>query len=222
MWSPQTFTQVPFVYIVDSPSPRDLFEGYSIGMALRDALKALHIPHFYTLAVDKNMFTVALEEKLPNCILQKQTAFLTNAYPFIHLCMHGADEGIALTNGTYMQWPELRTMLFAHNKVKGYDPFVCMASCNGIRAAEMAHAFDSVYNHLIGNLGPVLQADVTVAYLAFYNHLFYKQATVDQAVTAMKAASGDNNFYYAIGQQEKYRKFQALKWPSSNYPPLSI
>ena len=210
---------IPFVYIIDSPSPKDLFEGYSIGMALRDALKAIRIPHYYTLAVNKDSLIEAMQQKLQFCVGQMQVTNGTDAFPFIHLCMHGANEGIALTSGEYLLWPELRQILFAHNSIKGYDPFLCMASCNGIAAHSMANAYDSAFNYLIGNTGAVLQSDVTVAYLSFYNHIFFKNATMDQAVGAMKTASGDQNFYFAIGQQIKNQRFQELV-VNKQYPPI--
>lgn len=204
---------IPFAYIIDSPSSHDLFEGYSIGMALRDTLRAIRIPTIYTLATNKNSFELAFTRKLQTCIQNFQTTPTSNAYPFIHLCMHGANEGIALTDNTFINWPHLRSLLMNHNIIKGYDPYVCMASCNGINASSMAHAYDSAFNFLVGNTGPVLQSDVTVAYLAFYNHIFYKGATIDQAVMAMRTASGDNNFYHACGQQIKSQQLQTMTAP---------
>ncbi|WP_072688639.1 hypothetical protein [Acinetobacter baumannii] len=210
----------PFVYIVDSPSSQDLFNGYSIGMALRDALDAIRIPCIYTLATNKQTFEQALQQKLQSSIFQYQTSPSVNAYPFIHLCMHGANEGIALTDNSYLNWSELRKNLFYHNQIKGYDPMVCMASCNGINGASMAHAYDSVFNVLIGNTDAVLQSDVTVAYLAFYNQIFNKNATLDQAIAAMRNATGDHNFYYSVGQQIKNQKLKEII--DQNTQPLSI
>ena len=209
--------QAPFVYIVDSPSPTDLFEGYSIGMALRDALKAIKIPHFYTLATNKEKLSMAMQQMLQKRINEMQAAHYVDAYPFIHLCMHGASQGIGLTDGSYLFWPELRNMLFAHNNSKGYDPLLCMASCEGIGATSMATASDGVFNLLIGNTSSVLQSDLTVAYLSFYNQIFYKNSNIDQAVNAMKIASGDHNFYYAAGQQIKNQRFSELI-SINNYP----
>lgn len=216
---PQTQNFIPFVYIVDSPSSRDLFDGYSIGMALRDALRAIRIPALYTLTTNKSTFDLAFTERLSACISQFQTTPTANAYPFIHLCMHGANNGIALTDTTFINWQELRNLLKNHNYIKGYDPYVCMASCNGINASNMAHAYDSAFNFLIGNTGPVLQSDVTAAYLAFYNYIFYKQASIDQAVMAMRVASGDNNFFHACGQNIKNQQLQTMSnppFPTSN------
>lgn len=142
-----------FVYIIDSPSPHDLFEGYTIGMALRDALKAIRIPHFYTLAANREMLNSAMQSKLMNCIHEMQSyGQAADAIPLIHLCMHGNNDGVGLTDkNDFLCWQELRHFLFSHNHIKGYDPFVCMASCNGINALNMAHAFDSVFSYLVGN-----------------------------------------------------------------------
>lgn len=200
----------PFVYIVDSPSSQDLFEGYSIGMALRDALKAIKIPCIYTLATDQATLNQAMIFKLQEAIQSHQPLPFQNAYPFIHLCMHGAPEGIALTNGTFIGWPYLRQLLLTHNAVKGSNPNVCMASCNGIYGSAMAQAHDSAFNFLIGNSDKVYQSDLTVGYLTFYHHFFNKAATVEQAIAAMKIASGDQNFYLEIGEEVKKRRMNEM------------
>ena len=212
----------PFVFLVDSPSHNDLYDGYSIGMALRDSLRAIRIPCIYTLATNKANLEVALKQRLPESINQFQPAANINAIPFIHLCMHGAHNGIALTDSTFLSWPDLRNLLLSHNHTKGFDPFVCMASCNGFNATNMANAFDSAFDVLIGNTGTVYQSDLTVAYMSFYNQLIYKMANLDQAVLAMRAASGDHNFYYALGQSVKNQRFAEMQHqtnPWSNTQP---
>ncbi|TYL42074.1 hypothetical protein [Dickeya sp. ws52] len=201
----------PFVFLVDSPNHNDLYDGYSIGMALRDALKAIRIPCVYTLATCKENFQAALNNRLLDAVCQMQHNASTNAIPFVHLCMHGSQPGVSLTDGSFFSWSELRNLLLSHNHVKGNDPYVCMASCNGFNATSMANAFDSAFNILIGNTGAVLQSDVTVAYMSFYNHLFYKAANFDQSVQAMRHASGDHNFYYAVGQQVKNQRFYEMQ-----------
>ncbi|HIF9499206.1 TPA: hypothetical protein ACX6SJ_003716 [Photobacterium damselae] len=197
----------PFVFLVDSPSSIDLFDGYSIGMALRDTLKAIKIPCYYTLATDPHTFNQAFSARLPQAIQELSLQTGLNAVPFIHLCMHGAPRGIQLTDKTSIDWLALRQLLLSHNQIKGFNPFVCMASCNGIHAQDMATAFDSAYSYLIGNTGAVYQSDVTVAYASFYNSVIHKRATVDNAVLSMRAASGDYNFYYASGEVIKNHKF---------------
>ncbi|MBF4227833.1 hypothetical protein PL85_16320 [Vibrio anguillarum] len=201
----------PMVFLVDSPSSVDLYEGYSIGMALRDALRAIRIPCFYTLATSTETFTNTFSQRLPTAIAEVQKTPNINAIPFVHLCMHGRPEGIALTDNSFIEWFSLRQMLLSHNNVKGFDPFVCMASCDGINAMNMNNAFDNAFHFLIGNSGKVLQSDVTVAYASFYNNVIYKNYTVEQAVQAMRVACGDNNFFYAHGETLKNQKFQQLQ-----------
>jgi len=133
--------------------------------------------------------------------------------------MHGANDGIGLTDNCYITWQQLREYLFQHNIIKGFDPFICMASCNGIQGHSMADAHRSAFNYLIGNEGAVYQSDVTVAYLSFYNHIFHKQASIEQAVEAMKVASGDTRFFYAIGGQLKNRRFAELNTKQFTFQP---
>lgn len=211
----------PFVFLVDSPSHNDLYDGYSIGMALRDALRAIRIPCFYTLTTNKENFQSSLVYRLPEAIRQMEQNTNVNAVPFVHFCMHGANEGIGLTDNSFLTWQELRSLLLSHNSVKGHDPYICMASCNGFNGTNMANAFDTAFNALIGNTSAVFQSDVTVAYMSFYNHLFNKFASFDQAVGAMRAASGDHNFYYAYGEQVKNQRFSEMQsqfvstaWPN--------
>ena len=68
-----------FVYIVDSLSSEDLFEGYSIAMALRDSLKAIGIPSVYTLVTNKETFEKAFQSRL------KESVNYFNAIPIV--CM---------------------------------------------------------------------------------------------------------------------------------------
>lgn len=218
MFSANQVINQMFVFLVDSPSHHDLYDGYSIGMALRDALGALRIPCFYKLATSNENFQSALVTHLPESIRQMQPSSNINAIPFVHLCMHGAPMGVVLTDGSSLSWQELRDLLLAHNYAKGYDPYVCMASCNGFNATNMASAFDSAFSALIGNTGAVLQSDVTVAYLSSYNHLFYKRASFDQAVQAMRYASGDHNFHYIYGVQVKNQRFAEMQNQANSKP----
>ena len=182
---------IPFVYIVDSLSSKDLFEGYSIAMALRDSLNAIGIPSVYTLATNKETFEKAFQSRL------KESVNHFNAIPIVHLCMHGNVQGISLTDGTLIKWFDLKNLLIFPQELL----YLCMASCYGINAQSMANAYDSAFKFLVGNTDQVLPSDVTVAYLAFYNHIFHKKATIEQAVEAMRAASGDRNFDYKIGDE---------------------
>jgi len=201
----------PFVFIVDSSSSSDLYHGYSIGMALRDMLRAIRIRCYYVLAINTQAFYMAFQQRLPAAVHNIQSRPNINAIPFIHLCMHGSPNGIHLTDTSFIEWFNLRQLLQNHNNVKGFDPFVCMASCNGLNATNMATAFDKAFNFLIGNTGEVLQSDVTVAYASFYNSIIHKRMSIEDAVNAMRIASGDSNFYYAHGELVQNQKLSELQ-----------
>ena len=202
----------PFVYIVDSPSNNDLYDGYSIGMALRDTLRAIRIPCIYKLSTDFNTFQASLSIGLKEAISVFQVQSNLSSYPFIHLCTHGFENGIVLTNNTFIDWQQLKKLLLTHKSITGFEPYICMASCNGYQAINMANAFDKSFSVLIGNTGIVLQSDLMVAYLSFYNHLFYKSATFEQAVRAMRSASGNQNFYYALGDAIRRQKLAEINF----------
>jgi hypothetical protein len=203
-----------FVFIVDSQSPDDLYGGYTIGMALRDALNAIRIPTVYTLAINISNFTKTFKERLPQTI-QHYRHIQTNRqiFPFIHLSMHGDNNGIVLTNGDFLTWSNLKEILLTPYPVMGHEPYLCMASCNGINAVKMANIFSTGFTILIGNVGIVLQADITVAYLAFYNSLFNKKSTFEDAVNAMRMATGDNNYKLIKGEDIKKQKLAECCWP---------
>jgi hypothetical protein len=89
-------------------------------MALRDVLRSISVPHFYTLAINRETLGTAIGQKLQRCVNQIQPfAQTTDAVPLIHLYMHGANEGIGLTDGSFIGWPELRQLLESHNQIKG-------------------------------------------------------------------------------------------------------
>lgn len=212
MYSYQNLQKVrmPYVFLVDSPSHNDLLYGNSIGMGLRDALRAIRIPCYYFLATNRDNFNSTLQSQLSMSINQMQQNPGVDAVPFIHLCMHGWQGGVGLTDGTNITWQELRNLLYVHSDIKGFDPFLCMASCEGMGAMNMANAFDCAFNIVVGNEGAVFQSDVTVAYLAFYNQLIFKGASVHQAVEIMKASSGDSRFYFKTGEEVRNQKFSEL------------
>jgi hypothetical protein len=54
--------------------------------------------------------------------------------------------------------------------------------------------------------------------MSFYNQLFNKAASFDQAVQAMRHASGDHNFYYAIGEQVKNQRLFEMQSHFADHP----
>jgi hypothetical protein len=216
---PQLF--VPFVYIIDSPSTNDLIEGYTIGMSLRDVLQAIKIPVIYTLAGDPDIFQWALTVKLQYCIDQFQMNKYSTTYPIIHLCMHGNPNGVILTNEWKYSWEQLTHPLGHYINITGFNPIVCMASCNGIEAKKMVNVSASVLYYFIANVDAILQADLITAYLTFYHLIFQKNYDIPAAVDVMKKSSADINFYSFQGEPIRQQMMQELTYNNRIFPFFS-
>lgn len=207
---PNQLIMQPFVFIIDSPSHSELYDGYGAGMALQDSLRALRIHCTYTLTTNSQNFQSSLINRLSASIQQIESSSNIKAVPFIHLCMPSNQSGIFLTDGSFLDWAELRNILQALNYKNSSKPYLCMSSVNGFNATNIASEFDSVFSALIGNNSIVNQSEVIAAYISFYYQLFYKQVNLYQAVQIMRYASGNENFYYALGEDVKNHKFAEI------------
>ena len=187
-----------FVFILESPSDEDLLEERMEGKALSTAFNLASIPHTYNLVATKKAFTTALSWRLHEAIKSHQKA------PILHISMHGNDDGVALTNGDFISWDDLRKELTPLLNNMGGGLLICMSSCYGTSGCRMAMHEDIVYPFwaLIGNSKATMWADAAVAYITFY-HQFFKGIQVEEAVTAMKVASGDSNFMIFSGDYVK-------------------
>jgi hypothetical protein len=188
-----------FVYVIESPRDTDLLDGRSEGQALCSALKLAEIPHFYSLVTTPNSFEVSLGERLAEASAKSE-----GRLPILHFSMHGNKEGVALTNGKFLTWGDLRTALQPLIERLEGELVVCMSSCHGHWAMNMALNEDPArpYGALIGNAADANWSDSAVAFIAFYHRLF-SGASLEESVSAMRAASGDNNFFLTDGSRVK-------------------
>jgi hypothetical protein len=178
-----------FVFILESPSDEDLLDDRMEGKALSTAFNLASIPHSYNLVTTKKSLTKALSWRLHEAIKLHQKS------PILHISMHGNDEGVELTNGEFVTWDELRVELTPLlNNMKG-GLLICMSSCYGGSGCRMAMHEEADYPFwaLVGNSDAAFWSDAAVAYITFY-HLFFKGVSVEDAVSAMKVASGDGRF----------------------------
>jgi hypothetical protein len=178
-----------FVFILESPSDEDLLDERMEGKALSTAFNLASIPHAYNLVTTKKALIKALTWKLHEAIKEHNKA------PILHISMHGNDEGVGLTDGEFVSWDDLRKELTPLlNNMQG-GLLICMSSCYGGSGCRMAmhEEADHPFWALVGNSEAALWSDAAVAYITFY-HLFFKGVGVEDAVAAMKVASGDGNF----------------------------
>ncbi|MCK9385487.1 MAG: hypothetical protein M0Q15_12785 [Nevskia sp.] len=187
-----------FVYVIESPSPHDLLDGRTEGRSLCEALRLSNIPHWYSLASNRETFLITLGQRLADAWSQHK------CLPLLHFSVHGNNNGIGLTNGDFISWGELEAYLAPLNNWASGGLLICMSACYGFSAQCMAaqNMSNSTYWALVGNTHEATWADAAVAYTTFY-HLLFKGGDLDSCVTTMRNASKDMNFYYIYGQHAR-------------------
>lgn len=180
-----------FVYIIESPGDFDLLNGQIEGHALTNSLNLCKIPSVYSLVCNKKTFL----EVITNRIIRDSNLY--QCRPILHFSMHGSKGGIGLTNGDFISWDELRELLTDLSAKLGFLPLICFSSCYGVNswAMEYNNQVISSFSTILGHSGELLWSNLVVGYITFYNRFFHT-GSIEEAVEAMKAATGDNNFYY--------------------------
>lgn len=187
-----------FVYVIESPADTDLLDGRTEGKSLCEAFNLANIPHWYSLVTTPK----TLEESLGTRLAEALSRF--EQPPILHLSMHGNDQGVALTNGEFLTWADLRKSLTPLTNAMEGGLLICMSSCFGGSGCRMAMHEDEDYPFwaLVGNSQSALWSDAAVAYITFY-HLFFKGIPVEECVERMRSASGDGNFMMFSGHSVK-------------------
>lgn len=184
-----------FVYIIESPSDTDLLDSRTEGGILRESFRLAGIPHAYNLVTTRASFEDALSNRLAVAIAKRKVP------PILHFSMHGSEQGIALTDGTFLQWSELKGSVAPLMNYMQGALIICMSSCYGISALQLAMTEeDHPFWSLITHSNKADWADAAVAFTCFY-HLLFKGNTVDHCVNTMRAASGDNRFGKVDGHE---------------------
>lgn len=184
------------VYIVESPSPIDLYHKRSEGEILSKALSLSNISSTHRLAVSFEAFyaslTVGIEEHL-----KQSNAKL----PFIHISAHGNKDGIQLTNGDIVTWRKMGEILIPINKALNGLLFVGMSSCEGFNACQMAMVEGDIPFYVaVGNLYTPTWSDTAIGFTTLY-HLLAKGFHINEALHRMRSASGDDNFASTHGEE---------------------
>jgi len=186
------------VYIVESPSPVDLYHKMWEGEILLQALSLAGIPSTHKLAVNleafRASFIVGLQE-----YLEKANALP----PILHISAHGSISGIELTSKEVLGWDKLRDLIMPINKALKGNLILCVSSCEGFAACRMAmKEGDIPFLGMVGHPGSPTWSDTAVAFATFY-HLLAKGYYFQGAVEAMRIASGDKGFMGIQGKTAK-------------------
>lgn len=201
-----------YVYVVESPSADDLFDGRTEGRALCEALALSATRHSYTVCVDRarleRAFILGQSERFAEEFEKHQSESQSSLFfPIVHFSAHGNADGIQLTSGEYLSWTDLRELLRPINERMPNGLLVCFSSCNGANgvALSMTPKNQRPFFGCVGTNSEVLWEDALVGFVTFYHH-FFKGSSVADTLQAMKIASTDDHFYFESGI-ETQRKF---------------
>jgi hypothetical protein len=181
-----------FVYIIESPSAPDLYHRRAESQPLFDALQLNQIPCISRCAISRVAFDAAL-----NIGLKEELQRFPGRRPIIHFSCHANNLGIELSDGDFISWNELRTFLVPLNEIMQGELVLCMSCCEGYSGIQMAMTLDNErhpYFCLIGTPEKPTWADTCVAFTTLY-HRLNKGAHVNDAVNAMRVASGVEAFF---------------------------
>ena len=181
-----------FVYVMESPSATDIYDGRSEGGCLGQVLKLNNIRCVTRTAVNKPAFVSALYTGLAEAINAE-----TGKQPILHISAHGSTDGIQLTDGSIVSWDELRELLKPVNKALNGRLVVCMSSCKGYMGTRMAmEQLQQEYPFfaLVGSGDSPTWSETAVGFSTFY-HQMVRGSHVSAAVAVMRAASGHAHFF---------------------------
>lgn len=177
------------VYILESESAEDHFDGRSESDALARSLALLEIQFTQRKVVNRKNFQKATEE----CAEMAHGVGYPCSPSILHLAAHGSDAGIVLTSGEFIRWEELRDWLRPINIATTHALTLCMSSCKGFQAAKMVWSVAATwppFKTLVGPIDDVTYSDTLVGFTAFYHHRA-KGNSDTQAHRAMCMAAGE-------------------------------
>ncbi len=197
-----------FVYIIESPSPVDLYHRRGEGDLLVQAIRLNRIPCIARLAVNLEAFIAALRVGLHEAM-----EATPDAIPILHISAHGFDAGIQLCSGEIITWAQLREVLVPINKALSGSLMVCMSTCEGYAGSRMAMVQDEVehpYFAIIGNSKQPTWPETAVAFTTLY-HLIANGRYLTDAVGAMRNASGNDAFFITTAEESKQGYLEYIK-----------
>jgi hypothetical protein len=180
-----------FVYIIESPSAPDLYHRRTEGDVIIQALTLGDIVCVSRCAISREAFTAALQIGLKD-----EMARFPHWFPMLHISSHGNSDGIQLSSSELLTWQELSDLLTPINAALNNKLIVAMSCCEGYAGTRMAMRTDHVplpFFALVGSAGKPTWSDTAIAFSVFY-HRLVKGAHITEAVQAMNAASGCNDF----------------------------
>lgn len=198
-----------FVYIIESPSPVDLYQRRGEGDVIAQAVALNQIACTSRLAINLEAFKAALFVGVPEAM-----EACPGKLPILHISAHGYAEGIQLSSGEILQWQDLRELLVQVNKAFEGTLVVCMSTCEGYAGIRMAMVDEESAEHpylaIVGNSEKPTWPQTAVGFATFYHHLA-SGSKLTEAVEAMCVASGNTNFFLSTAEELKKSYIEYLK-----------
>ncbi len=210
MSSTNSVRHCPHIAIIESPGMSDFRAGRVEGKSLSGMLTLAGVEHRYFLVND----TVSLDRCIDQVAVESQTTMDNNVPLFrmlyIHLSMHGNEEGVQLTDGQFIPWRGLaeRLLRLAEQGDRIFPDLpdacmqsVCLSTCCGFHGNKMAEGQTrSPYFGLVGPRRQVKWSDSLTAFVAFYNAactdgLYGTPGNVLEGVKRMNAAIGQAGLF---------------------------
>ena len=203
--------EVTKIYIIESQRDSDILCQRFEGKALSASLDLSEIENEYFQIVSKEMFEFCITQISKDIYIKNRSGNLV--IPYLHFSSHGDENGIILTDNTYLNWKSLRNYIDRINSVVGFITLptkpdmqlsilnLCFSVCKGFCAKEIQGDLkDHKYVCLVGPIDKVDWSDSLIAFTTFYHQIFYKHKTAKDAILNMNSAAGlENIFQISMG-----------------------
>jgi hypothetical protein len=149
-----------YVHIIESPSPANLIDGISEGRLISEALRLAKIPCLYNLTVNKEMFLESINNRIGDATVEYQKT------PFLHISAHGDKYGLELTDGSRINWNELKEIIKFLNIGLQSQFVICLSTCQGFSGCQMAMHVDKdiAFGAIVGPLGNIPWDESAIAF----------------------------------------------------------
>ena len=185
------------VFIAESVASVDFYERRLDGHAANEILKILGTKTEYRIAFTHDLIERALKEAGDG------------NFEILHFSAHGRNDGITLTNGKHLSWPEFVKLI---KPVSGLRKALVMATCGGGDKALTDALIKAgvVFGWVFGSTADTVTfSDSCLAWSILYNRLSdhgFAKRSLKTTLTAINLAIvGD--FVYRRWNGEKYLRY---------------
>jgi hypothetical protein len=199
------------VYIIESPSFMDILDNRKEGLALSKILDLAKIENEVFGVSNIETFELALERIAKNVLEIRSKLGMVQ----LHFSLHGSNEGIALSDNTFLNWGDFYTLIKKFNETIEYikapngvlfaPTYLIFSVCNGF-SAKIIKEFDetSPYTALVGPVRAIEWSDALLAYSTFYHNTLLKKMGLPKAIENMNSVVGlENVFQFDMGKGMK-------------------